>query len=90
LEHIAHKNNISLEQVVAIGDGANDLPMMRKAGMGIAFNAKPAVQASAPTRLNTGDLLDVLYVLGFTYEEIKALLKEREKVNTHTDEPTES
>jgi len=74
LEEIAKENGIALEQTMAIGDGANDLLMMKKAGLGIAFNAKPSVQVAAPTRLNSETMLDVLYILGFTKEEIQALL----------------
>lgn len=44
LEEIAEKENIPLKQVLAIGDGANDLPMLMTAGLGVAFNAKPLVQ----------------------------------------------
>ncbi|RPA97449.1 phosphoserine phosphatase serb [Choiromyces venosus 120613-1] len=74
LEEIAKENGIALEQTMAIGDGANDLIMMKKAGLGIAFNAKPSVQIAAPTRLNSETMLDVLYILGFTKEEIQTLL----------------
>ncbi|CAZ80788.1 unnamed protein product [Tuber melanosporum] len=74
LEEIAKENGIALEQTMAIGDGANDLLMMKKAGLGIAFNAKPSVQVAAPARLNSETMLDVLYILGFTKEEIQALL----------------
>ena len=47
LEIIALKENIRLEQTIAVGDGANDLPMLGKAGLGIAFRAKPIVRESA-------------------------------------------
>lgn len=58
--------------IVAVGDGANDLPMLWAAGVGVAVNAKPRVQTDAPARLN-GDtaLLDVLYVAGLTGEDIE-------------------
>ena len=74
LEEIAQKEGIHLKQTVAIGDGANDLVMMRKAGLGIAFNAKPKVQAEAPCRLNSPTLKDVLYILGFAKGEQDDLL----------------
>ncbi|KAI5846279.1 HAD-like domain-containing protein [Morchella snyderi] len=74
LEKIANENGIALRQVIAIGDGANDLPMMFKAGLGIAFDAKPAVQLRAPCRINSGNLQDVLYILGFTKEEQDQIL----------------
>lgn len=72
---ISQKEGISLEQVICIGDGANDLPMMGVAGLGVAFHAKPKVQMQAPARLNSKSMLDVLYLLGITKEEQEALLK---------------
>jgi len=70
---IAEKENVNLDQVVAIGDGANDLLMMKAAGLGVAFNAKPVVQMEAEARLNGGTLLDLLHVFGFTAEEVQVL-----------------
>jgi phosphoserine phosphatase len=64
LESIAKKENISLDQVVAIGDGANDLPMLNIAGMGIAFHAKPLVRQSANHALSHLGLDSILYLLG--------------------------
>jgi len=64
LASIARKENISLDQVVAIGDGANDLPMLEIAGMGIAFHAKPHVRASASQAVSHLGLDSVLYLLG--------------------------
>lgn len=58
------------DQVIAVGDGANDLLMLAAAGLGIAFNAKPKVQAQAQVRLNTPSLLNILYFLGFTEKEV--------------------
>ncbi|KAI9870398.1 MAG: hypothetical protein M1830_004297, partial [Pleopsidium flavum] len=74
LRTLAAQNNIPLDQVLAIGDGANDLLMMKEAGLGVAVNAKSRVQLEAPTRLNSSTLLDILYILGFTREEQEALL----------------
>ena len=51
---------ISMDQTVAVGDGANDLPMIHAAGLGVAFCAKPAVQADAPHRVNERDLMRIL------------------------------
>lgn len=64
LKEIAKENQIPLEDVLAVGDGSNDLPMMGVAGFGIAFCAKPLVQKQAPGKLNSGNLADILYVLG--------------------------
>jgi phosphoserine phosphatase len=72
---IAEKEKILLEQVIAIGDGANDLPMMGVAGLGVAFHAKPKVQMQAPARLNSKSMLDVLYLFGITKEEQEVLLR---------------
>ncbi|OCK79928.1 phosphoserine phosphatase serb [Lepidopterella palustris CBS 459.81] len=72
---IAAKEGIPLDQVLVVGDGANDLPMMNVAGLGVAFNAKARVQMDAPARLNTQSLLDVLYLLGITKEEQEMLLR---------------
>jgi phosphoserine phosphatase len=75
LVEIAQKENLALEQVVAVGDGANDLLMMKAAGLGVAFNAKPVVQMEAEARLNGDSLLDLLHLFGFTAEEIQTLIK---------------
>jgi phosphoserine phosphatase len=65
LEHIARRENISLEQTVAVGDGANDLPMLGKAGLGIAFRAKPIVRETAKQAISTLGLDAILYLMGF-------------------------
>lgn len=64
LRQIARQENISLEQVVAIGDGANDLPMLGVAGMGIAFRAKPLVRQSADHAVSVLGLDSLLYLIG--------------------------
>jgi len=64
LEQIAGWENISLDQVVAVGDGANDLPMLNIAGMGIAFHAKPLVRKSARHAVSHLGLDGILYLLG--------------------------
>jgi phosphoserine phosphatase len=61
---IAQQENISLEQVVAIGDGANDLPMLATAGLGIAFHAKDIVRKKAEQHLSHGPMTSILYFLG--------------------------
>lgn len=64
LEAIATSENISLDQVVAVGDGANDLPMLNLAGMGIAFHAKPLVRESARHSVSHLGLDSLLYLVG--------------------------
>ncbi|KAK0942789.1 Phosphoserine phosphatase [Friedmanniomyces endolithicus] len=75
LRELAAENGIPIEWTVAVGDGSNDLLMMGAAGLGVAFNAKPKVQAAAPTRLNGGSLLSVAYMLGCTGEQVAEVLK---------------
>jgi len=65
LKLIAQIERIDLEQVIAVGDGANDLPMLNLAGLGIAFHAKPKVKANAQQSISTIGLDGVLYFLGF-------------------------
>ncbi|BAU57330.1 phosphoserine phosphatase [Halorhodospira halochloris] len=64
LREIAEQEGLALEQVIAIGDGANDLPMLRQAGLGIAFRAKPVVQESARQSISTLGLDGTLYLMG--------------------------
>ena len=65
LRLIAQVEKIDLQQVIAVGDGANDLPMLNLAGLGIAFHAKPKVKANAQQSISTIGLDGVLYFLGF-------------------------
>ena len=65
LRLIAQVEKLDLEQTIAVGDGANDLPMLSLAGLGIAFHAKPTVTANARQSINTIGLDGVLYFLGF-------------------------
>ncbi len=71
LEGFAREFGIPLVRTIAIGDGANDLDMLEAAGLGIAFNAKPIVQAAADTSVNAPYLDSVLFLLGITREEIE-------------------
>lgn len=64
LEEIATQENISLQQTIAVGDGANDLPMLAAAGLGIAFHAKPLVAQSARHNISTLGLDSILYLIG--------------------------
>jgi phosphoserine phosphatase len=64
LHQIAESENLSMEQVIAVGDGANDLPMLNAAGLGIAFRAKPLVRQNAKQAISTLGLDGILYLLG--------------------------
>jgi phosphoserine phosphatase len=70
LEEIAAREGITLDQVIAIGDGANDLPMLGKAGLGIAFNAKARVREQADTHINQQSLDSILYLLGLSERDM--------------------
>jgi len=70
LEEIARQEGITLDQVIAIGDGANDLPMLGKAGLGIAFNAKARVREQADTHISQQSLDSILYLLGLSEREM--------------------
>nr|WP_321409024.1 phosphoserine phosphatase SerB [uncultured Carboxylicivirga sp.] len=70
LKLLAFKEDIHLDQVIAVGDGSNDLPMLKLAGLGIAFHAKPKVKASAKNHISTIGLDAILYLLGFRDREI--------------------
>lgn len=65
LRLLAQVENVDIAQTIAVGDGANDLPMLSTAGLGIAFHAKPKVVANAQQAINTIGLDGVLYFLGF-------------------------
>ncbi|MDD5861877.1 MAG: phosphoserine phosphatase SerB [Prevotella sp.] len=65
LKLIAQVEHVNLAQTIAVGDGANDLPMISEAGLGIAFHAKPRVVANAEQSINTLGLDAILYFLGF-------------------------
>lgn len=64
LKEIAASENIALQQTIAVGDGANDLPMLAVAGLGIAFHAKPVVAQSAQHKISTLGLDGILYLIG--------------------------
>lgn len=78
LRRFAAAEGLPLSRTVAIGDGANDLDMLAAAGLGIAFNAKPAVRASADTSISLRHLDAVLYLLGFSRAEVEAAAALRE------------
>jgi phosphoserine phosphatase len=70
LKRFAAERGIGLEATVAVGDGANDLPMLLAAGLGVAFRAKPAVAAASRVRIDHGDLTALLYAQGYRQAEI--------------------
>jgi phosphoserine phosphatase len=72
LERFALAAGVPLSQTVAIGDGANDLDMLTRAGLGVAFNAKPVVREAAQVALNVPYLDAILFLLGITREEVEA------------------
>jgi phosphoserine phosphatase len=84
LEEFADKYGVPISRTVAIGDGANDLDMLARAGLGIAFNAKPLVRRQAHTSVNVPYLDSVLYLLGIPREEIE----DAEPCPVWTDAPT--
>jgi len=72
LDEAAARRGISPADVLAVGDGANDLGMLARAGMGVALHAKPAVAAECDIRVNFGDLTALLYLQGYCRDEFAA------------------
>lgn len=72
LESFARDYQIPVRRTIAIGDGANDIDMLEAAGLGIAFNAKPAARAVADTSVNVPYLDSVLFLMGITREEVES------------------
>ena len=73
LRQLANEEGLMLEQVIAVGDGANDLPMLDIAGLGIAFRAKPVVEASAKQAISSLGLDGILYLLGYSDKDTGTL-----------------
>ena len=71
LRELAQKEHIALDQTIAVGDGANDLPMISIAGLGVAFNAKPIVRQKASNAISSVGLDGLLYLIGIHDREIK-------------------
>ncbi|MNE08645.1 Phosphoserine phosphatase [compost metagenome] len=72
LAELAQREGLRLEQTIAVGDGANDLPMLAAAGLGVAFRAKPLVKQSAKQAISTLGLDGILYLLGFRDRDSQA------------------
>ncbi|MGB2359315.1 MAG: phosphoserine phosphatase SerB [Porticoccaceae bacterium] len=73
LRELAQREGLVLDQVIAVGDGANDLPMLNIAGLGIAYQAKPLVKASAKQSISNLGLDGILYLLGYSDKDIQVL-----------------
>lgn len=73
LNEIALRLGIAPAEVLAVGDGANDLPMLLAAGTGVALHAKPSVQAQCEVRVNHGDLTALLYLQGYSRDDFAAV-----------------
>lgn len=70
LRRLAAEHTLPLAATLAVGDGANDLPMLQAAGLGVAFRAKPSVAAAARVRVDHADLRALLWIQGYTEEEL--------------------
>ena len=75
LDALAQREGIPLDQTIAVGDGANDLLMLEKAGLGIAFHAKAKLKDAADTSLSNGGLDRVLYLLGLNARDVRNFLR---------------
>jgi phosphoserine phosphatase len=71
LERLAGEHGLPLSATLSVGDGANDLPMLKAAGLGVAFHAKPTVAAEVATRVDHGDLTALLYLQGYRQSEFR-------------------
>ena len=72
MKAIARDEGVTMDQVIAVGDGANDIPMLTAAGLGIAFHAKPAVRENANTAFRTVGLDGILYLIGMRESDIQS------------------
>ena len=77
LEVIAQAEGVLLDQVIAVGDGANDLLMLEKAGLGIAFRAKQKLREAADSAISTSGLEAILHLLGLRASEVAEVARDR-------------
>jgi phosphoserine phosphatase len=89
LRRFAAEAGVPLSQTVAVGDGANDLDMISAAGLGIAFNAKPAVRDAADTSLSVPHLDAILYLLGISRDDVEAADADDAALDLGGSEPRE-
>ena len=76
LNTYARAHNLTPDQAISVGDGANDLAMLQRAGIGVAYHARPMVRAAARVRINHGNLTSLLYLQGYRKSEfVTALLR---------------
>jgi phosphoserine phosphatase len=71
LERLVTERGLPLSAALSVGDGANDLPMLKAAGLGVAYHAKPMVAAEAAVRIDHGDLTALLYLQGYKQSEFR-------------------
>jgi len=69
LRELCQKLGLESAQVMAVGDGANDIPMLQEAGSGVAYHAKPRVREAAKMHINHGDLTSLLYIQGYCEQD---------------------
>jgi phosphoserine phosphatase len=69
LRHLSSSRGLAMADAVTVGDGANDIPMLKEAGLGVAFHAKPAVAAQVAAHIDQGDLTALLYLQGYRRSE---------------------
>jgi phosphoserine phosphatase len=69
LQRLCSERGLGLADAITVGDGANDLPMLQAAGLGVAFHAKPVVAAQVPARIRNGDLTALLYLQGYRHSD---------------------
>jgi len=87
LQMIADVEGCTVEQVIAVGDGANDIPMLQQAGLGVAFCAKPKVQQMAKHRINQKDLRTIAYLLGLHDRVIEKAAAEKAGIRSVESSP---
>jgi phosphoserine phosphatase len=76
LREIAEREGVRLDQVVGVGDGANDIPMLQAAGLGIAFRAKESTRRNADAAIGRNDFLGILYLLGVSGRDLARVRRE--------------